>query len=156
MKQRRSVLITVLPFVILFVAMVCFLVVFRELPNVIGVHFGPDGKFDVYDSKMLGFYPFVAGFGIMSIFLLLGKITAKVKIGIRVTQKGEHILRILLRIYCHFFIWILSLFFTRWTYSVITQTPNNLLFLKIISFLFIISIPSMIIIFIVVIIRYKA
>ncbi len=145
-----------MPFVILFIAMIWFLAVLGKLPDTMGVHFAPDGNFDVYASKMYGFYPFAVGFGTMIIFLLFEKISAKIKTGVKVTEKGEHILRALLRIYSRFIIWIISLLFTRWAYSVITQTPINRMFLIIISSLWVYSIPLVIIAFIAAAIKYKA
>lgn len=146
---------TVLPFVILGIALVWFLLSYAGLPDEIGVHFGPDGEFDVYAAKVFGFYPFVAGYGLMVIFLLLGYFVDKIKkTGMKITEKGEAVFRAVIRIFSLIMIWGWAVFFTRWTYSVVTQTPNDLIFLTAVSFIFLFSLPAIVILLIVIRVIY--
>ena len=157
MKRTLIVrILTILPFVMLGAAMVWFLLSYAGLPDRIGVHFGPDGEFDVYSEKVFGFYPFAAGFGLMIVFLLLGHFVGKIKkTGMKVTEKGDALFRTAVKIYALVLIWVWALFFTRWTYSVVTQTPNDLTFLRIISAAFILSVPAMVILMVGIRIRYR-
>ncbi len=106
--------------------LVHFLLSYGGLPERIGVHFGADGVFDVYSYKAFGFYPFVAGGGLLLIFCLLTLAAKKIKhIGMSVEKKGAAVIRMII-IECldsNKLIW--SVFFSVWANSVIHQTPMN-------------------------------
>ena len=145
----------ILPWVILGVALVCFLFAYGGLPERIGVHFGHDGDFDVIAEKIFGFYPFAAGFGLMLLFTLGGHFAGKLKTGLKLAEGGDRAFRAVIKGYACILCWVWSVFFTRWTYSVITQTPNNIIFLTIISWIFLLSVPALVAAIDIVRIKYR-
>ena len=156
MKKKIFMVLSVLPWLLLGAALVWFLFSYSSLPERIGVHFGPDGDFDVIAEKVFGFYPFAAGTILMILFSVVGHFAGKIKnTGAKITSEGDKVLRSLIRGFVCFLCWVWSVFFTRWTYSVITQTPNNLVFLQIISAAFFFSIPAFIAAFIFIRIKYR-
>ena len=70
MKKRSIIRIAVniLSFGMLFFYFVYMLRVYGDFPEEIGIHFGEDNEFDVYYSKWLAFFPFMAGFGLAIVF----------------------------------------------------------------------------------------
>ena len=55
--------VNIISFGLLAVYFVYTLAVYRDFPEQIGIHYGEDNEFDVYASKWLAFFPFIAGFG---------------------------------------------------------------------------------------------
>ncbi|MBP3747554.1 MAG: hypothetical protein J6I47_08855 [Ruminococcus sp.] len=69
-----------------------------SMPEITGVHFDSSGNFDVYASKKYIAYPFIVGI-VFLLLLQLGDIAAKkVRLGVKMSAKGEGILRELIRI----------------------------------------------------------
>ncbi|MBE6865309.1 MAG: hypothetical protein E7495_12280 [Ruminococcus flavefaciens] len=70
----------------------------QSMPEITGVHFDSSGNFDVYASKKYIAYPFIVGIVFM-ILLHFGDMAAKkVRLGVKMSAKGEGILRELIRI----------------------------------------------------------
>lgn len=115
------------------------LLAYKRLPVRIGVHFGAHGEFDVYSHKLLAFYPFVAGFGLMILFSLLSLGVNKVKkTGLKVTEDGEKLIRMIATETLDIFKFMWALFFSVWSYHVVTQTAGSELFLGMVSTAFLV------------------
>ncbi|MBR5090050.1 MAG: hypothetical protein IK093_11550 [Ruminiclostridium sp.] len=127
MKAYRVTHITanILAFGLLGAFLVFFLLSYGGLPERIGVHFSPmDGDFDVIADKLFGFYPFVAGFGLLALFSLLSLAAKKVKNpGLKVTEKGERVFRCAAVLLLDLMKLTWAVFFSYWTYCVVYQTP---------------------------------
>ena len=131
------IIINIIAFGSLAVFLIFMLLSYNRLPDQIGVHFGHDGGFDVKAGKIFGFYPFVAGFGLMIIFSLISLAVNKVKkIGIKVTEAGDRLIRCIVTQSLDAFKLLWASFFSVWSYHVIHQTPANDLFLSFISISF--------------------
>lgn len=128
-------------------ALVWFITEYGGLPDRIGVHFSPmDGKFDLFAEKLFGFYPYIAGSVLIGIFSLLTLAVRKLKkLGLRLTDEGENVLRCAAVLLLDLMKLIWSAFFTCWTYCVINQTAMGdgsfLGFFRIIFLLVLISVP---------------
>lgn len=125
-KPKRFVIghvaANVVAFGLLGLFLIRFLLTYGGLPERIGVHFGGNGNFDVYSHKVFGFYPFVAGIGLLLIFSLLTIAANKIKnIGVRVTKTGEMKIRMVIIevLDCMKMIW--AGFFSIWAFCVINQ-----------------------------------
>jgi hypothetical protein len=104
-----------------------FLLAYDKLPERIGGHFGSDGNFDVYSYKVFGFYPFVAGGGLLLIFSLLTIAAKKIKsTGLNVDEKGRILIRQTLIEVLDLLKLIWSLFFSIWADCVIKQYGMDL------------------------------
>lgn len=125
MKAYRIIHISanIAAFLLLGVFLVYFLLSYGELPERIGVHFSPfDGRFDVYAEKLFGFYPFVAGFGLMLIFSLFTLPVKKIKkLGLNVDEKGETVLRCAAVLLLDLMKLMWAVFFSVWTHCVVHQ-----------------------------------
>lgn len=73
--------------------LVYFLMKWGSLPAEIGMHFGPDGKFDVYESKVYGFYPHIVCGIIVGGIGAVQALIKKKKSGFRLTEKGERLFK---------------------------------------------------------------
>jgi len=71
--------VNIISFGMLSVYLVYMLLVYRNFPQQIGIHYGEDNEFDVYASKWLAFFPFMAGFGLAWIFTLAQIAAQKIK-----------------------------------------------------------------------------
>lgn len=129
--------------------LIYFLLSYDGLPERIGVHFGSGGEFDVYSYKEFGFYPFVAGFGLLILFSLLTLAAKKIKrIGMNVDKKGDMLIRHYIYELLDSLKLIWSLFFSMWAYCVINQVGMNTTFTAILttSFLALLPITAVVII----------
>ena len=79
--KKLHTAVNVISFGILAVYLVYMLTVYGDFPEQIGIHYGDDNEFDVYASKWLAFFPFIAGFGLAIVFTL----------GSFAVNKSEHI-----------------------------------------------------------------
>ena len=66
-----------------------FLIALLWLKSPIGVHFDSDGNFDVFDSKLYGFYPHLINLLCIGITALADFLTGKINPGLKVTPQGE-------------------------------------------------------------------
>ena len=107
--------------------LVYFLISYGALPERIGVHFDGDGNFDVIMEKIFGLYPFVAGGGLLLAFSLLSLAVNKVKrLGLRVDEKGEMLIRTTVTEALDMFKLLWSVLFSMWSYCVINQVRMDL------------------------------
>ncbi len=121
------IICNIVAFAALGVLFIRFLLAYGELPERIGVHFGSDGAFDVYSDKVFGFYPFIAGGGLLLIFSLLTLAAERIKrIGLNVDEKGRVLIRQTLIEVLDMLKLIWSLFLTIWADCVIGQYGMDL------------------------------
>ena len=111
------------------IGLVWFIIRYDSLPNPMGIHFGFDEKthesiFDVIDNKIFGIYPFVAGFGLIGLLSLCGFFVRRVKPNKKVTEKGNRAMQQLVLFVVDANNIIISIYFTVWTYCIITQKPR--------------------------------
>lgn len=106
---------------ILATALIHLCIKWQSMPEITGVHFDSSGNFDVYASKKYIAYPFIVGI----VFLLLlhfGDMAAKKgRLGVKMSAKGEGILRDLIRILLDMNKLFISTFAVYWVELVIYQ-----------------------------------
>ena len=157
-KKKRTVHIAInaAAFGALAVMLVYMLIMYGGLPERIGVHFGGDGSFDVIDSKLLGFYPFAAGFGLLGALSLCSLAVNKLKkLGMKVTADGEFLIRLHITRLTDMMKFIVSVFFTVWAYCVINQVGMETLIPFVLAVLFILMLPAEIAAVIFTSVKYK-
>ena len=105
------------------VSLLWFLIALIWLKSPIGVHFAPDGSFDVFDTKLYGFYPHIINAAIIGISALAESLSHKIRTGMKITEQGEAMLS---EIFCLTValgrLWLV-LFFGYWNALVILQKP---------------------------------
>ncbi len=72
------------------------LLAYPSLPETLGVHFGPNGEFDLFSDKtdmFTLFYPCIVSFVFPAIFEVLTFISKRVKPGFKVNETGERKIR---------------------------------------------------------------
>lgn len=104
-------------------SLIWFLAALFWLKSPIGVHFDSDGNFDVIDSKLYGFYPHIINALCIGLTALADFLTDKVKIGMKVTEKGEHLLRTAMHLSIGWGRLLVVVFFAYWNALVIVQKP---------------------------------
>ena len=127
--KRAHIIILIACLIPLAIGLVWFIIRYDSLPNPMGIHFGFDEKthesiFDVIDNKIFGIYPFVAGFWIIGLLNLCGLFVRRVKPSKKVTEKGDVIMRQFVLCIIDAFSIIISIYFTVWTYCIVTQRPR--------------------------------
>lgn len=127
--KRAHIIILIACLIPLAIGLVWFIIKYDSLPNPMGIHFGFDEKthesiFDVIDNKIFGIYPFVAGFGIIGLLNLCGLFVRRVKPSKKVTEKGDVIMRQFVLCIIDALSIIISIYFTVWTYCIVTQRPR--------------------------------
>lgn len=80
-------------FIILAATLMHFIFVWRELPEEIGMHFGPDGNFDEYESKIYGFYPYVISAVLIPLLMTAVHFVKKINLGLSLDEKGDRLFR---------------------------------------------------------------
>ncbi len=127
--KRTHIIILLLCLLPLAVGLVWFIIKYSSLPDPMGIHFGFDEKthesiFDVIDNKKFGIYPFVAGFGLIGLLSLCGFFVRRVKPSKKVTEKGHTVMQQFVLFVVDAYNIIISIYFTVWTYCIITQRPR--------------------------------
>ncbi|MBQ3842410.1 MAG: hypothetical protein II820_06945 [Ruminiclostridium sp.] len=136
--------------------LIYFLLSYDGLPERIGVHFGSDGSFDVFSYKEFGYYPFVAGFGLLILFSLLTLAAKKIKrVGMNVSKKGDMAIRRIIMEVLDSLKLIWSLFFSMWAYCVINQVGMNTTFTAILTTAFLALLPITAVIIIITARKYR-
>ena len=88
--------ITALTWGMFAVGLVKMLVAYPSLPETLGVHFGPNGEFDLFADKtdtFTLFYPCIVSFVFPAIFEVLTFVSKRVKPGLKVNETGERKIR---------------------------------------------------------------
>ena len=115
--------VNIISFGLLAVYFVYMLAIYRDFPEQIGIHYGEDNEFDVYASKWLAFFPFIAGFGLVGIFSLAGVAAKKVKnIGKKLNVEDESFIRMTFIAALDTMKLFWSVFYTIWAHCVVQQT----------------------------------
>ncbi len=106
-------------------SLVFYLIKWHELPSEIGIHFGPDGNFDVTASKVYGFYPhFIVGIITCGLAFADHVILTKHS-GLQINETGEMQFKSGLLLTLDFFALMWSISFSLWSYAVSLQQPLN-------------------------------
>lgn len=128
MKQQFVILhriLVALAAAILGASLVFFLIRWGSLPEEAGIHFGPDGSFDVYASRWYGFYPHIVG-GLMIGGLTFASWLARRKpTGLHVTETGERLFRTELTMTLDVISLLVGVGFGYWSRCVSLQVPLN-------------------------------
>ena len=127
--KRTHIIILIASLIPLAIGLVWFIIKYDSLPNPMGIHFGFDEKthesiFDVIDNKIFGIYPFVAGFGLIGLLNLSGFFVRRVKPSKKMTEKGNTVMTQFVLFIIDAFSIMISIYFTVWTYCIITQRPK--------------------------------
>lgn len=131
MKRICSSVVSILTWGMLLASLLYLLCIWKTIPEIIGVHFASDGTFDVFDSKFYIAYPYAVGFGFLFLLELASASCRKASIGMKVNAAGEHRLRVFLAVLLNGLKLFVSVFFTHWSWCVMVQKSQNLLFLRI-------------------------
>ncbi|WP_028516511.1 DUF1648 domain-containing protein [Ruminococcus flavefaciens] len=121
--KKLHTAVNIISFGMLAVYLVYMLSVYRNFPKQIGIHYGEDNEFDVYASKWLAFFPFMAGFGLTWIFTLAQIAAGKIKrIGKKLIEEDYRFIRITFIAALDAMKLFWSVFYTIWAHCVIHQT----------------------------------
>ena len=122
-------IVSIVCFSVVLVSLVWFLIVFKNLPDSVGVHFGPDGNFDVFAKKGdfgYVFYNYIVSIVYLVIFELGNFGFVKLKTGLNMNEKQENNFRfVIMTIFNLFKILIVIFYCIMWAYSVGSQSPLN-------------------------------
>jgi len=105
---------------------VFFLMHWGSLPEQPGIHFDHDGNFDVYASKIYGFYPHLISLIVIAADIVLTWIVAKekLKLGLKVNEKGKRLIISSIVITLDIAAIAVVLCFCFWVYAVSKQSPK--------------------------------
>ena len=121
--KKLHAAVNIISFGMLAVYLVYMLAVYKDFPEQIGIHYGDDNEFDVYASKWLAFFPFMAGFGLAWIFTLAQIAEKKIKhIGRKLSKDDERFIRMTFIAALDAMKLFWSVFYTIWAHCVIHQT----------------------------------
>ena len=105
---------------------VFYLAHWSSLPEEPGIHFAPDGTFDVYASKIYGFYPHLISLAVLAVqfaaTFVIGR--EKLKLGLKVNEKGRRLILGSLVVTLDLVALAVLLCFCCWTFAVSTQDQN--------------------------------
>ena len=121
--KKLHLTVNIISFGMLSVYLVYMLLVYRDFPQQIGIHYGENNEFDVYASKWLAFFPFMAGFGLAWIFTLAQIAAQKIKrIGKKLSEEDDRFIRITFIAALDAMKLFWAVFYTIWAHCVIHQT----------------------------------
>ena len=121
--KKLDTAVNIISFGMLAVYLIYMLAVYRGFPEQIGIHYGKDNEFDVYASKWLAFFPFIAGFGRVGIFTLAEAAVKKTKnIGKKLSEEDDRFIRITFIAALDSMKLFWAVFYTIWAHCVIHQT----------------------------------
>lgn len=107
-------------------SLVYFLFRWGSLPDEIGMHFSPDGAFDVVASKAYGFYPHIIGGLIIACGGAANFVIGRVRTGMKLTEQGEQRFKMELRFMVDIVMLLFAGYFTMWSRSVALQLPLDM------------------------------
>jgi len=120
---------TILVWGILVVGFVRMLIAYPSLPETVGMHFGPNGEFDLFGNKtetFTLFYPCIVSLVFLVVYEVLAFVSKRVKTGLNVNETGERMIREAIAILLDVLKWIFSFFFAGvWVDCVIRQHALN-------------------------------
>lgn len=101
------------------------LFIWKTLPEQLGVHFSHTGEFDLYDDKVNAFYPYLVGGGVLLFCELMIWVAKRIKSGLKIDDRGERRLRMATVLCIDIVKGSITVFFTYWSYCVITQSSMS-------------------------------
>ena len=120
--KKLHTAIKIISFGMLTIYFLYMIAVYRDFPEQIGIHYGDDNEFDVYASKWLAFFPFMAGFGLVGIFTLAGVAARKVKnTGKKLSEEDDRFIRMTFIAALDAMKLFWAVFYTIWAHCVIHQ-----------------------------------
>lgn len=135
-------IITKITWIIFVTSIFRILFTYQSLPNELGVHFAPNGTFDVIANKkdfLLVGYPYIMSFIILVISEVIIFSLNKIKPGFKITKTGEtkvkELIKFLVNITKLFYIIYLSLI---WSECMIRQVNMNSTFMGIFTITYLI------------------
>ena len=105
----------------LWAELVHFFIIYKDLPETIGMHFGGEGEFDVHAEKYYGFYPYLMGTLIIGALLVADRFVLKLRLGAGYDQKGDRLVRASVLLFTNGIKAYTCLFFLEWSDAVIHQ-----------------------------------
>lgn len=128
MRKFNKILV-IISWGVFIVGLLRIIISFDSLPYEIGVHFSPNGQFDVFTNKkdlLLIGYPFLMSFTILLISQVVMLLLYKMKVGFKIKKKGEFELKdsikLMINISNIFYVIYLSLI---WGNCIIRQIDLN-------------------------------
>ena len=120
---------TILAWGILALGFVRMLIAYPSLPESLGMHFGPNGEFDLFGNKaeiFMLFYPCIVSLIFLVVYEVLAFISKRVKTGLKINETGERMIREAIAILLDVLKWIFSFFYAGvWVDCVIHQHALN-------------------------------
>lgn len=118
--------LTVISWGIFISSLIRIAVVWNSLPDKIGIHFADNGEFDVIGSKNYAAYPYLVSIVALVFCEISALLSKKIKMGLKISEKGDIKIRTALRMILDFFKLGFSFFFSGvWADCVIRQRPLN-------------------------------
>ena len=118
--------LTVISWGIFILSLIRIAVVWNSLPDKIGVHFASDGEFDVIAGKNDAAYPYLVTIIALVFCEISALLSKKIKMGIKISEKGDIKIRTALRILLDIIKLGFSFFFSGvWADCVIRQHSLN-------------------------------
>lgn len=135
-KLLHRTLITLCIF-ILGGSLIYYLTKWGSLPDEPGIHFGPDQEFDVYASKVYGFYPHLMSGITIGIAAFSGWLISRKSTGLNISEKGEKLFKAEIMLTIDVIALLITLTFLEWTMAVSHQRALGDIALGLISAAFI-------------------
>lgn len=119
-------ILNILAWAVFVLGLIRLLVAWNTLPDEIGIHFTSDGNFDARRSKLLAFYPYIISLLALAFFGICGFFSNKIKSGLKISSKGDVIIRQQIRLSIYIIQFNVVFFFSgEWADAVIRQRQLN-------------------------------
>ena len=102
-------------------SLVYYLTKWNSLPELAGIHFGSDRNFDVYASRVYGFYPHLISSITIGITAFAGWLIGRKDTGLNITEKGERLFKAEIMLTIDIIALLITLTFLEWTMAVSHQ-----------------------------------
>ena len=120
------IVLTVIAWGIFISSLIRIAVVWKSLPDTLGIHFADNGEFDVIGSKNWTLYPYLVSIGALVLCEVSALLSKKIKTGIKISEKGDKKIRTALGMFLDISKLGFSFFFSGvWADCVIRQHPLN-------------------------------
>ena len=134
------IILSVIGYSIFIIGLIRVIFGYNKLPNIIGMHFGGDGSFDMYDSKLWILYPLILTIIFFCVFELVGFFSKKVKTGLKIKEENENKIKSVFLILLDVLKLCFSFFFSGvWVDCLIKQKDLNTIIPIIVLFIIFIS-----------------
>ncbi|SFC22614.1 hypothetical protein [Ruminococcus albus] len=120
-------------------SLVYYLTKWGSLPDEPGIHFGSDRNFDVYASKVYGFYPHLISGITIGIAAFSGWLIGRKSTGLNITEKGEKLFKAEIMLTIDVIALLITLTFLEWTMAVSHQRALGNITLVLIGAAFIVG-----------------